>query len=213
MKSKKKIIITGGVGTGKSTVLSMFKQCLDDYIFSDMDVLIDHLYAHPDPMFVEFMIKHFGTTDKKQISQIVFKDKDKMGVLNSYLFSYVDDYLGKWLQGDNKNVMEFPLFFEMMEMAQKSVPLNNSCNDVYLNATIIVIRADQDIRIQRILERSKQTHPDWTYETVMNVLNNQMDSKIKEAKADYVIDNSGTVENTVGIIQTICKELMEKENA
>lgn len=213
MKSKKKIIITGGVGTGKSTVLSIFKQCLDNYVFSDMDILIDHLYAHPNPMFVEFMIKHFGTTDKKQISKIVFKDKEKMHHLNSYLFAYVDNYLKEWLQADVNNVMEFPLFFEMMEMAQKSVPLNNSCNDVYLNATIIVIRADQDIRIQRILERSKRTHPDWTYETVMNVLNNQMDSKIKEAKADYVIDNSGTVENTVGIIQNICKELMEKENA
>lgn len=213
MKSKKKIIITGGVGTGKSTVLSIFKQCLDNYVFSDMDIFIDHLYEYPNPLFVEFMITQFGTTDKKQISKIVFKDKEKMHHLNSYLFAYVDNYLKEWLQSDVNNVMEFPLFFEMMEMAQKSVPLNNSCNDVYLNATIIVIRADQDIRIHRILERSKQTHPDWTYETVMNVLNNQMDSKIKEAKADYVIDNSGTVENTVGIIQNICKELMEKENA
>lgn len=53
-------------------------------------------------MFVEFMIKHFGTTNKKQISQIVFKDKDKMGVLNSYLFSYVDDYINDSIKNDFK---------------------------------------------------------------------------------------------------------------
>jgi dephospho-CoA kinase len=206
-----KILITGGIGTGKSTVLNIFKSQLPDYNFNDMDNIVNSLYNQKDTEFSVFLSNNFGTTSKEQISKIVFSDKKKMEQLNTYLYYVVDNYLSEWMNDTRNEVLEFPLFFEMLEKAQSLSFNENVCYNILKNATIVVIRADQDIRIERILSRSKVTHPDWDYSTVLNILKNQLDSEIKEKQASFIVDNSGTLNDTTERIKTICEKIkMEK---
>ena len=207
MRSKKKIIITGGMGTGKSTVLEIFKKRLPGYEFGDMDKIVDLVYTQPPKEFHDFMMEHFGTTNKKEISSIVFNNSDKLNTLNDFLYIYVENYLTEWFASDTKTILEFPLFFEMLQKADREQIDKNICHLILHGATIVVIRADNDVRINRILERSKATHPNWDRQTIENILNNQLDSKIKESMATEVIDNSDTIEKTERQIEILCESL------
>ena len=199
-----KILITGGIGTGKSTVLKMFKKNLPGYQFVDMDGFINSLYTNQTPHFKKFLLDNFETNIKREVSMIVFNDMMKRDLLDSYLFGRVEEYLTYWLASDEHSVMEFPLFFEMIEKSKEFSTSNKICHQILEKASIITIRANDDIRIERIIERSKVTHPEWTKETILGVIVSQMNSKHKEELSDYVVDNSYSLENTMDQVKTIC---------
>lgn len=202
-----RILITGGIGTGKSTVMQMFKDRLPNFHFDDMDKFIDNLYLVPTLEFKEFLLREFDSTDKKDVGIKAFMDPSKRAELDNFLYKYVDVHLTSWMRKPYNVAMEFPLFFEMLEKAQKLSYNENVCYNIKKEVPIIVIRADEPVRIKRILERSKTLHPHWNEEIVSNILNSQMKSSIKEKKATYVIDNSGSLENTKHQVLMICELL------
>ncbi len=202
-----KILITGGIGTGKSTVLKLFKVYLPLYQYVDMDGFVNSLYTTQTPQFKKFLMDNFGTTNKKKISLTVFEDPVKKDILDSYLFYRVEEFLAVWLDSDEHSVMEFPLFFEMLEKSKKMDKTSKVCSRILDNADIITIRANDDVRIQRIIERSKITHPTWTRETIEGILKSQMSSSIKEQMSDYIIDNSYSLDDTEKQVKLISTNL------
>lgn len=205
-----KILITGGIGTGKSTVIKLFENYLPSHQFTDMDGFVNSLYENQTTQFKNFLLEYFNTTDKKEVSLIVFSDMVKKDILDSYLFGRVEEYLELWLNNDSDSVMEFPLFFEMIEKSY-SVPTSTKiCSKILESCDIITIRANDDIRIQRIIERSKVKHPTWTKETIQGIIVSQMNSTQKEQMSDYVIDNSYSLENTEDQVKLICEKFGEQ---
>jgi dephospho-CoA kinase len=67
-----RIVVTGNVGCGKSTVVAYLKERLSGYVHFDFDVELRALYEQP--YFKEQLTKLLGTSDRKSISAMVFAD-------------------------------------------------------------------------------------------------------------------------------------------
>ena len=72
---KNAIVLTGGIGTGKSTVASFLK--MYGYKIIDADEISKKVFEEKK----EEIKKLFNTTDRKEIRKIVFKDKEKLTLL------------------------------------------------------------------------------------------------------------------------------------
>ena len=157
MKTKKpiKVAITGGIGSGKST--------LSDF-FEDKGFYV----IKADPLAKELLVKN--PTVKKQIKNHFGKDiYNKDGSLNRALLAE-RSFKNK---ADDKNFVEAALIFEAkMET---------------LFDYIVLVTADEQIRIKRTQKRDKSA-----IEDIKSRMQNQIPDEKKKSKSDFVFENNGT---------------------
>lgn len=146
-----KIGITGGIGSGKTTVCKVF-ELLGVPVFYADDVAKSVM--HTDPVLREAIIKTFGTEsysikgelNRSYISSIVFKDQTELNKLNALVHPAVFRAFDHWVSGQNGAtyvMKEAALLFE-----SKSYEM---CDQ-----TILVL-SPEPARIQRVMERDKIT--------------------------------------------------------
>lgn len=192
-KRVKVIGLTGGIGTGKSTAA----QYLTDkgMLHVDADKISHSLTADGSPMLHVLdkvfgpegamgtkdidILKPDGSLDRKALASLVFTDTDKKNKLDELMFGEIINEIDRQIDdikesGNSRAVLlDAPLLFE--------AGLDSRCDEVLL------LVADMDIRIARVCARDKATP-----EEVGNRIRNQMSDQEKRARADAVIDNSGT---------------------
>ena len=168
-KFKNAIVLTGGIGTGKSTVASFLK--LYGYKIIDADEISKKVFEEKKDKIKEI----FGTTDRKELRKIVFNDKEKLKILEDLILPEVKkEVLNKAKELEKDNVpyfVDLPLFFEKQNYDEFD--------------KILVIYAPKELQIQRVTKRDNVSEED-----AKAILNNQMDIEEKRKKADFVIDNS-----------------------
>jgi len=168
-KFKNAIVLTGGIGTGKSTVASFLK--LYGYKIIDADEISKKVFETKKDKIKEI----FGTTDRKELRKIVFNDKEKLKILEDLILPEVKkEVLNKAKELEKDNVpyfVDLPLFFEKQNYDEFD--------------KVLVVYAPKELQIQRVIKRDKVNEED-----VKAILNNQMDIEEKKARADFVIDNS-----------------------
>jgi len=172
MKSEKfsnAIVLTGGIGTGKSTVASFLK--LYGYKIIDADEISKKIFEKKK----EKIKKIFGTTDRKSLRKIVFNDKEKLKILENLILPDVkEEVLKKAKELEKDNVpyfVDLPLYFE-----KQNYPEFNR---------VLVVYAPTDIQIKRVMNRDKANEDE-----VKAILKNQINIEEKKKKADFLIDNS-----------------------
>lgn len=112
--------ITGGVGSGKSTVLKEIKNLIDcDLLLTDD---IAKKLQEPNQISYLKIIECFGksilnednTINRNKLSKIVFSDKDKLNCLNNITHPYVIEYVKNYikLHKDNNIILESALLLE-----------------------------------------------------------------------------------------------------
>ena len=182
MKTKPLLIgITGGIGAGKSIVCKVFDVLGIPVYDADSRakqlmvkdaLLVDHIKA----LFGEKAYDDAGKLDNQLIASKVFKDKEKLSQLNSYVHPAVKKDFEKWVD-ENKNqkylIKEAALLIEAG--SYKSLD------------KLIVVTAPKDIKIERVLNRD--THRD--LEQVEAIMQKQLSDEEKIAKADYILKNDG----------------------
>ena len=173
--------ITGGIGSGKSTIAR---------IFSTFNIPVYDADSHAkklmttDKILVGEITREFGTLsyqsdgalDRKFLAEVVFNDPGKLSRLNSLVHPRVD------------------LDFEQWVSRQASAPyilkeaalLFNSGASKKLNK-IIVVAAPTEVRIERIRRRDGRTD-----DQIKKIINQQMDQQEMEHRADYIIRNDGS---------------------
>ena len=183
--------LTGGIGTGKSTVSNIFRQ--KGIPIVDTDVIAREIIDYPE--VVNEIIRNFGTEiledetpqeqgqnkfKKKKISrnklgQIVFKDEKKVGILNSIMHPLIIKVMKKQIEKfkkDNKIiVVDVPLLFEIH--LEKEFDIT------------VLVYADKETQIKRIMKRDKRT-----LEQAEDIINSQMDIEEKKKKSNYIIYNN-----------------------
>ena len=168
-KFKNAIVLTGGIGTGKSTIASFLK--LYGYKIIDADEISKKVFEEKKDKIKEI----FGTTDRKELRKIVFNDKEKLKILEDLILPEVKkEVLNKAKELEKDNVpyfVDLPLFFEKQNYDEFD--------------KVLVVYAPKELQIQRVIKRDKVNEED-----VKAILNNQMDIEEKKARADFVIDNS-----------------------
>ena len=168
--------ITGGIGSGKSTVSRILRD--KGFYFVDLDTISHEVIQ--DPGIKTEIFKNFGSEifDKEEISRkklvkIVFEDKKKLKKLNSIMHPEILKRMRKKMNESKKNLVfvEIQLLFE--------VGWENEFD------LILLVWADKNTQIKRVLARDKRSENE-----TENIINSQisLDEKIK--KSDYVIENN-----------------------
>jgi dephospho-CoA kinase len=172
-----KIGITGGIGSGKSTVSRIFELLGVPVYYADTAA---KEIMHTDEALKAAVKAHFGDDmydadgklDRAALGRIVFNDRDKLELLNSLVHPATIRHSEDWaLQQTTPYVIkEAALFFESGSAAGMD--------------KIIGVFAPQPLRILRVMKRDNVTR-----EEVLARMSKQIDENIKMRLCDYVIHN------------------------
>ncbi|MEM1218454.1 MAG: dephospho-CoA kinase [Bacteroidota bacterium] len=175
---KWQIGITGGIGSGKSTVASIFKT-LGIPIYSADDrakalmmedpILINQIRS----TFGDAAYRTDGTLDRAYLAKIVFKDPDQLRKLESFVHPAVARDTHAWQQRQ----VDVP--YTLREAAL----LFEAGGYKHLDQ-IITVYTPQEERVQRVMERDQTTR-----EAVLARMAQQWSDEEKMARSDYIIHN------------------------
>ncbi|MDM1379837.1 dephospho-CoA kinase [Myroides marinus] len=168
--------LTGGIGSGKTTVAKMFEQeGIPIYIaderakqIMDRKDVVDAVQA-----IFEENVRIGEVLDRKKIREIVFENKQLLTKLNSIVHPEVKKDFEQWKQ---KNDV-FPFVIKESAVLFEN-NLNKSCD------LVILVTAPEEVRINRVMERDKVS-----FNNVKSIINNQMKDSDKIPLSDYVITN------------------------
>ena len=194
-----KIGLTGGIGTGKSSVSTLFKEW-GAYIF-DADVVAKDIINNNDTAQSE-LIAEFGTDvlgadnkiDKKKLARIAFSDEDHQLRLNiiihPYVFNEIDSTFDKVLVDGNHEVfvVDAALIYE-------------SGADTHLDY-VIVVTSHLRIRTERVMTRGGLTLDEFLQRVEL-----QWPDEDKVHMADFVIDNNSAKERLAAEAKKIYNRL------
>ena len=139
----KPIIITGNIGSGKSTLIKGICEEFPNIRNFSFDNYTKELYQQPE--IVDFLIEHFGTADKSAVSDLIFgASGDEMREkLNSHFYRLVEAKFIDLVTShqDTPLLIEMPLYFEMLSKSQFMQMLRNY---VY----VVTVIADDSVRIE-----------------------------------------------------------------
>lgn len=203
MQNKRVIVITGGIGTGKSAAVNVLKK-LGFYIL-DSDKIVHEGY-NKDSVLYDNVVNHFGseilnedkTIDRKKLGNIVFNDEESLKCLNKIVHVYVVDMLMKGVEKSKENIvfLDIPLILENLI---KDKEYNLKFDEIWL---VYVRPETQKARLtQRAISENKNV------EDVLNIIKKQIPIDQKISMVDEVIDNEGTIEE----LETKIKKLLEKK--
>jgi len=170
-----KIGITGGIGSGKSTVCTIFK-ILGIPVFN-ADIEARKLYD--EPQVKEAIMLAFGDNmypqgvfDKKAMANIVFQSADKLKQLNELLHPLVQIQFDTWLQQQESpyTIKEAALLIEAGSYQQLD--------------ELILVTCPMNKRIERVMKRDRVTEDE-----VLARINKQLSEEDKRTFCQYEIIN------------------------
>lgn len=169
--------LTGGIGSGKTTIANHFKVAgIPVYIADDEARKI----MQSDEIITEIR-KTFGNSifennilNREKLAQVVFSDPQKLKLLNAIIHPAVKKHFHEWILNHKDSqfiIYEAAILFE-----------SGSYKDC---DKIITVIAPIESRIQRVIQRDKTT-----YENVLNRINAQWSDDQRIAKSDFIIENN-----------------------
>ena len=196
--SAKKIIgLTGGIGSGKTTVAKFIEEMGFPVYFSDdraKEIVNDDevLKNRIKELLGDEAYDENGFYNRKYVSGIVFNDDEMRLQLNALIHPAVKIDFENWVENQNSEFVfkETALLFELK--------LNESC---YKS---VLVTADDNIRIKRVMDRDQKT-----YREIEAVIDKQMPEKDKIKRADFVIFNNEGIDELKTATEKMMVELKE----
>jgi dephospho-CoA kinase len=175
---KTKIIgLTGGIGSGKTTIANYIKSLGIPVYIADNEAkkLLndDTIQKEIKSAFGETIFEN-NLLSKERLSQIVFNDRDKLKKLNGIIHPAVKAHFKEWLEDYKKVPM----------VVKEAAILFESGSDQDCDAVITVV-APINTRIERVENRDNISK-----EEVLNRIKNQWTDEMRLEKSDYSIENN-----------------------
>lgn len=192
--------LTGGIGSGKSTVSAML--AARGAVVVDADAITRRLQQPGQPVF-EAMVERFGpgivgadgSLDRPAVAAIVFTDEQARKDLEAIVHPAVGAEMLRQLQEhagtDAIVVYDVPLLVESGKIGYGAV---------------VVVDVDPEIAVDRLV-----AHRGFDEDDARNRIANQVARDVRLAVADQVIDNSGTVADLEPRIDELWSWLVERE--
>lgn len=175
-----KIGITGGIGSGKSTICRLFEKLGIPVYYADDRAkwILQH-----DPVVKKKLVKLFGAEaffsdgglNKGYLAGKVFENRPLLQQLNDLVHPAIAIDSKKWFEEQAKEGIRYAL--------KEAALIFESGADKALDK-VILITAPEKVRIKRVIERDQVTQ-----ESVMKRMQNQLTDEEKIKQADYVIEN------------------------
>lgn len=182
-----KIGLTGGIGSGKSTVSAMFKGA--GFPIIDADV-ISRTVLDKYPEILQWIRKEFGDGFfdwqgnflRRQFGNYIFKYQKERIKYEEKIMPYIkQDIFNEIKKYNDANtalvIIDAPTLIE-----------NNIHDEMDY---VILVWVDKSTQIQRVKNRDKLVHSE-----IMSRINSQISLEEKKLYADFIIDNSGNLEST-----------------
>jgi dephospho-CoA kinase len=171
--------ITGGIGSGKTTICKIFSQLGVPVYNSDNEA--KRLYDLPEVKkeltgkFGKEIIDVDGNLDKKKFSKLIFNDEKSLKEVNALIHPMVTERFKEWKTNQTNQYIlkEAAILFESGTY--------KDCDK------IILITAPEELRIQRILQRDNISRKE-----IERIMSWQWSDEKKNAQSDYVIANDET---------------------
>ena len=188
----KLIAITGGIGSGKTTLTKHLLK--HGYKVHDSDGVVSALYEKPTNAFINF-IKSCGLNsvvkgkkiNKAKVTNKIFSNISLKKIFEKHIHEEVRKSRKKFIK-KNLNQNNKPLFFD--------IPLLFENNLEHHFDTIICIIADKKIRLKRVLDNKK-----FTKETFNKIIKNQTTDKKRKKKSNLLIYNNKTKKDFIFLFQ------------
>ncbi|MFM7262474.1 MAG: dephospho-CoA kinase [Acidimicrobiales bacterium] len=176
--------LTGGIGSGKSTVSGMLAR--RGAVIIDADAIVRELQAPGQPLLAELaaefgnsILNADGSLDRAGLAAAAFGDKEKVAALNRIVHPAVGREMNRRLEEqratDNIVVLDIPLLAEN--------PRKGLCG-------VIVVDVPVDTAVLRLM-----THRGFSEDDARARVANQASRETRLAIADRVLDNSGDMES------------------
>lgn len=192
-----KIGLTGGIGSGKSTVLNWLKEknisCIDaDIIAREVVAPESQGLLALKEKFGDVIIGNDGALNRQALSDIVFNDDKKLHLLNSLLHGEIRKRIEEQTcalekRGVTTVVYDVPLLIE--------VGWHTDMDEIWL------VYADHQSRLNRLALRNG-----YDQEESERRIAGQMPLDDKRKYADVILDNSGTLSDLVRQLQILWKK-------
>lgn len=194
----KVIGITGGVGSGKSEVLSILERDFNCGIIRTDDVARD--LCEPGGICLEKIIENFGTgiltedghLNRPAMAEIVFNDPDKLSILNACTHPYVYE----WVRNQVKIWKEEG----KLSMIAVEAALPASFKEMGVIESLWYVYVKQEIRRERL--RASRGYSDEKMDAMFAA---QLSDEVFYEYCDVVIDNNADIENIKNQLNTLCK--------
>lgn len=195
--------LTGGYASGKSTVAKMFVEL--GAVLIDADQLAREVVEPVKAAWFE-IVAHFGKgillenreIDRKALGEIVFRDKEERERLNAIVHPKVLE--------EELRAIEMIREREPDAIVILSVPLLIESGHYRHCDRIVVVTVDEETHIKRLIKRDG-----FSREEAIRRISAQMPLSEKVKYADFVIDNSGSLEDTESQVRNILNTLKQNK--
>jgi len=187
--------LTGGIGSGKSTVSSLLAE--RGAVIVDADAIVKELQAPGAPVFVA-MVERFGagivaedgTLDRAAVAGIVFNDADALKDLNGIVHPAVNAEIRRRVDaeatGDRVVVLDIPLLAEGAKDGRSRYPVS----------AVIVVDTPVEVAVERLVRFRGLAEDD-----ARARIGRQATREQRLAMADRVIDNGGDTDALAGQVE------------
>jgi dephospho-CoA kinase len=193
----KVIGLTGGVGSGKSTVAEMLRELGATVI--DADEAAHQAYAPGTPGF-DAVVAEFGrdfvrdgAIDRQKLGALVFNDEAALRRLNEIVHPLVREWMAArtaeaFERGDEIVIQDVPLLFE------------NGLERLF--SSVLLVYVPEDVQLERLV-RGRGVPAD----RARAIITAQMPIEDKRRRAHHVVDNSGTVDQTRNQVEEVWAQM------
>jgi len=177
IKKTKIIGLTGGIGSGKTTVANYLQSKGIPVYISDIEAKkvmgFPEIISKISDAFGVQMISSNNTLDREKLASIVFNDPEKLKKLNAIVHPAVKKHFDNWIIQHQK----FPIIVKEAAILFESGSYKD-CD------AIITVSAPLEARIERVLKRDTTTR-----EKVLQRINNQLSDEERIARSQFVVIN------------------------
>jgi dephospho-CoA kinase len=190
----KVIGLTGGIGSGKSTVANYIaSKGIPVYIADEEAKIImerEDVKQKIQNLFTQAILNSDNTLNRKKIAKLVFNNPIKLNELNAIVHPEVQRHFKNWLKKHENYafiIKEVAILFETVG--------NKQCDKV------ILITAPLELRVERAMKRDNLTKKE-----ILVRINNQLPDSKKKELSDFIVENID-LKNTFLKIDEILKIL------
>ena len=192
--------ITGGIGSGKTTLSNHLKKL--GYLVHESDVAVSEMYTKPKKQFLSFIkekiskdaVNH-NKINKTEIANVIFNNKVIKKLLETRIHKEVQNSRDAFIKKNKKNknkliFADIPLLFE--NKLEKDFDL------------VICIISSEKNRIKRVLENKK-----FTKDNLNKILTAQTTDKERKKRSQIIINNNKTKKDFIFSVEKALKDLIK----
>ena len=194
--------ITGGIGSGKTTLSNHLKKL--GYLVHESDMVVSEIYTKPKKKFLSFIKEkiskdavYHNKINKTEIANVIFNNKAIKKLLETYIHKEVQNSRDAFIKKNknNKNKLIFadiPLLFE--KKLEKGFDL------------VICIISSKKNRIKRVIENKK-----FTKKNLNKIFKAQTTDKERKKRSQIIINNNKTKKDFIFSVEKVLKGLIKWE--